>query len=63
MTLLGFIITTVGIAIVAIVLLWCLSPEFRRRIEEPKYRFRARQQFMDGERRDGYARDPKRKKR
>lgn len=49
MTLLGFIVVALSVAILAMVLLWCLSPEFRRRIEEPKYRFKARQQFMDDE--------------
>lgn len=49
MTLLGFIVVALSVAILAMILLWCLSPEFRRRIEEPKYRFKARQQFMDNE--------------
>lgn len=48
MSVLEFIVIALGATIVAVVAFWCLSPDFRRRIEVPKYRFRSRQQTMDG---------------
>lgn len=48
MSVLEFIVIALGATIVAVVAFWCLSPDFRRRIEVPKYRFRSRQQIMDG---------------
>jgi len=34
-----FIVIALLVSIVAVVAIWCLSPAYRRRIEEPKYRF------------------------
>lgn len=46
--MLQYIVIALGVAIVGVVVYWCVSPDFRRRIETPKYRFKARQQYMDG---------------
>lgn len=35
----AFIVIALLICVLAVVLVWCLSPAYRKRVEEPKYRF------------------------
>lgn len=37
--MLTFIVVALVVFVVAVLVLWCLSPAYRRRIEQPKYRF------------------------
>ena len=35
----AFIVIALLVCVLAVVLVWCLSPAYRKRVEEPKYRF------------------------
>ena len=45
----AFIVIAMFVILGAALLVWCLSPSYRRRLEEPKYRFQAMQRAIDGQ--------------
>ncbi|MBV0889837.1 hypothetical protein KTQ54_15095 [Komagataeibacter oboediens] len=44
----AFIVIALLVCVLAVVQVWCLSPAYRKRVEEPKYRFLEMQrEFFD----------------